>query len=93
MEDRVLHDWIIIEPEKSTGILKMSSGEINTGIIKDFGMGFYADMGHYVDINNGLQVGSKILFTQHLSYDVDGEKVYCVRGRDVIKVYGINNKT
>lgn len=82
----LLHDWISIEPEISTGILTIKDDEVRVGIVKDFGVGYIADNGTFVK-NIELTIGNKIIFTQHLTFDVDGVKIYRVRGRDVIEVF------
>lgn len=79
------NDWIAVEPEISSGVLKITDGEINVGIVKDLGHGYYADNGQFVGLT-GLGIGDKILFTQHLTFEIDGVKVYRTRGRDVIEV-------
>lgn len=82
---RLLHDWISIEPEISTGVLTITDGEISVGTIKDFGPGYITDDGTFIPTTN-LKVGDKILFTQHLTYEINGMKVYRLRYRDVIEV-------
>lgn len=82
----LLHDWISVEQTKSSGVLQISDGEVFVGIVKELGCGYWADNGSFVEINNGIKIGDKILFTQHLSYEVDGAKLIRVRGRDVIEV-------
>lgn len=81
----VQHDFIIVEPEVSKGVLKMPEGDINSGIVKEYGPGYYADNGLHV-ANIEVKEGDKVIFTQHLKLDIDGEEIYIVRGRDVIKV-------
>lgn len=80
----LLHDWISIEPEIGTGVLSITDGEVNVGIIKDLGAGYVSDHGIFVEVI-GLKVGDKIFFTQHLTQEIDGLKVYRVRYRDVIE--------
>lgn len=87
----IFHDFIIVEQEKSTSILKTNTE--NVGIVKEIGSGYYSDNGNFVenikDGNLGYLdlLGKRILFTQHIDFEVDGEKIMVVRGRDVIKVW------
>lgn len=81
----VQHDFIIIEPEFSKGVLKITDDNINSGIVKGFGSGYYAENGTFIR-NIIIKLEDKITFTQHLNLDIDGEKIYVVRGRDVIMV-------
>lgn len=82
---KIQHDFIIIEPETTKSVLKNDSDNLNSGIVKDFGKGYYTDTGVFVE-QIDIIFGDKIYFTQHLRIDPDGEKMYVVRGRDVIKV-------
>lgn len=81
----LLHDWISIEPEINKGILTMTDNEVQVGIVKDFGIGYRTDDGTLVFVE-GLEIGKKVLFTQHLTFEIDGAKVYRLRYRDVIEV-------
>lgn len=86
----IFHDFIIIEKIKSTSLL--STNTDNVGIIKEIGDGYYSDNGefiHNITTTDDLQslIGKRILFSQHMEFDIDGEKVIVVRGRDVIKVW------
>lgn len=83
----MLHDWITIEPEVNKGILKSSNDDIHVGIVKAMGPGYCGDSGYFVNIE-GINEGDRILFTQHLTYEVDGKKLYRTRYRDVIEVLG-----
>lgn len=83
--NKIFHDFIIIEHEKSTGVLKLNNDEINSGIVKEFGEGYYTDSGTFVSLRD-IKAGDKILFTQHLQIEDNGDKYYVVRSRDVIKV-------
>lgn len=81
---KMFHDFIIIEPEESKGVLKQHNDSINSGIVKEFGPGYTSEIGEFIPIE-GIAIGDKILFTQFLMLDVDGVKTYIVRYRDVIK--------
>lgn len=78
------HDFIIVEKEKSTSILKTNTE--NVGIVKEVGSGYYSDNGNFVS-NILVTPGQRVLFTQSMEMDIDGEKLIVVRGRDVIKVW------
>lgn len=82
----LLHDWISIEPEISSGVLQITDGEVQIGIVKDKGQGYFTDNGIFVPIDINIKIGSKIFFTQHLTHEIEGLKVYRVRSRDVIEV-------
>lgn len=96
----IFHDFIILEKEKSNSILKTETE--NVGIVKEIGKGYHADNGEFIMNINFYRaeneedarvhdlVGQKILFTQCMPFDINGEKILVVRGRDVIKV--INDK-
>lgn len=84
----LLHDWISIEPEVGTGILTIRDNEVNVGVVKNIGPGYRADNGDFIP-TEGIKVGDKILFTQHLTYEIDGLKVYRLRYRDVIEVLDV----
>lgn len=88
---KIFHDFIIIEPEASTGVLKQHNDNINSGIVKDFGDGYRTEVGELVTIED-IEIGDKLLFTQHLEIEVNGEKVYIVRYRDVIQGERIDNQ-
>lgn len=84
--DKICHDFVIIEPEVSTGGLKMSIDNlINSGKVKSFGRGYYSEQGIFVPLT-GLSEGDNVVFTQHLQIDLNGEKLYIVRWRDIIMV-------
>lgn len=79
------HDYIVFEPSVNKGVLKSISESTNTGIVKEFGTGYYSNTGiliPQIDVKNG----DTIIFTQHLQLDIDNEKLYVCRGQDVIKV-------
>lgn len=78
------HDFIIFEPIVSTGVLKINDDQINTGIVKSYGHGYYENGNYTSQIS--IKAGNKILFTNHIQIDVYGEKTFITRGRDVIKV-------
>lgn len=82
----LLHDWISIEPEISKGILNITDGEVQVGIVKNLGKAYWTDNGLQVPIDGNIKIGSKIFFTQHLVHEIDGIKQYRVRYRDVIEV-------
>lgn len=82
--NNVQHDFIIIDPIVSTGILKVDTGDINTGIVKEFGDGYWEN-GIFVE-NVPLKEGITIIFTQSFKLNIGGEDIYITRGRDVIKV-------
>ncbi len=82
----LLHDWISIEPEVSSGVLTIRDGEISVGTVKEVGPGYRTDVGSFIETDKEIQIGKKILFTQHLTYEIDGVKVYRLRSRDVIEV-------
>ncbi len=82
--DKILHDYVIFEPVQDQGILKSINNDVNTGIVKGFGPGVF-DYGVFVELLD-ISVGDKIVFTQHLQLDIDGEKLFVVRWRDIIKV-------
>jgi co-chaperonin GroES (HSP10) len=81
----LVHDWVSIKPETQTGILKISDDSISSGIVTEVGQGYWSDSGSFIEVK-GISVGQKVLFTQHLALDVNGEKVYRVRSRDIIEV-------
>jgi len=84
----LLYDWISIEPEISSGILTIRDNEVTVGIVKEIGPGYRTDNGDFIR-TEGIKVGDKILFTQHLNYEIDGLKVYRLRARDVIEVLDV----
>lgn len=83
----VWHDFIIVTQEKSNSILKTNTE--NIGIVKEWGLGYYSDNGNYIQ-NIKIHMGQRVLFTQHMDFEIDGEKVYVVRGRDVIKSWDVD---
>lgn len=82
--DKVQHDFIIIDPVKATGILKKEETDVNVGIVKGFGSGYWENACHVPQIE--VKIGSKVLFTQHMQFEVEGEKIFVVRGRDIVMV-------
>lgn len=80
----IFHDFIIVDQEKSNSILKTNTE--NVGIVKDFGSGYHSDTGEFI-ANINIAIGNRILFTQSIQFDIDGEKIIVVRGRDVVKVW------
>lgn len=87
---QVFHDFIIIDPDESKGVLKSVDNDIHSGIVKEFGRGYWSDTGSFVD-QIQIQVGDRVLFTQHMKFDENGEEIYIIRGRDVIQA--TNDKT
>lgn len=82
--ETVLHDYVIIEPITDNSVLKSLNENINTGIVKSHGDSFQ-EFGVDIPIT-GIEVGDKVLFTQHLQIEEDGKKVYITRWRDIVKV-------
>lgn len=77
-------DFIIFEPIISTGVLKINDDQINIGVVKSHGLGYYDGPEFVPQIK--ITIGSKILFTNHIQIDIYGEKTYITRGRDVVKI-------
>lgn len=82
--DKIQHDFIIIEPNISKGVLKQDDSNINSGIVKGFGAGYYENS--YFTPNISVAIGDNIIFTQSFKLTVNGQDMYITRGRDVIKI-------
>lgn len=78
------HDWIQIEPDVNKGILKIEDGAINSGKVLGFGEGYWEEACHVQNIE--VYVGDNVIFTHYSLLEIDGDKLYFVRGRDVIRV-------
>lgn len=82
------HDFIIFEPIVSTGVLKINDDQINYGIVKSYGYGYYDTTEFIPQIK--IAPGYKIIFTNYITLDIEGEKLYVTRGRDVIRIDNAN---
>lgn len=80
----IFHDWIEVEVEASKGVLQLHNDEVNIAIVKEAGVGYASEYGNLID-NPPFEAGDRILFTQHMMWEVDGKKRYFVRGRDVVR--------
>ncbi len=81
--EKILHDYVIIEPSQDQGVLKSLNENINSGIVKGAGEGVH-EYGEFIPVE--VKNGDTVLFTQHLQIEDNGEKIYIVRHRDIIRV-------
>ena len=82
----VLGDNIIVDIDDGDKVLKVQVGAItNTGIVVAFGNGSW--MGYIEEqVGRPFKNGSRILFSEYSTYEVDGKNVYVVKAENVVAV-------